>query len=523
MPQPPNESHRIQSAASVVAAATILSRLLGFVRDAVIAWRFGASLSSDAFFAAFRIPHLLRRLFAEGALTVTFVPAFTDTLLRQGAGEAAELAGAAYRLLAVSLSVFVAVGVVGAAWMVRGMAPGFAPGGEAFTLTVVLTRVMLPYVLFIGLTALSMGVLNACGRFAAPALAPVVLNLSIIGSVVFLAPHLKAPVLGPAIGVAAGGVLQLALQWPWLRRCGMVLRPRGRLGHPALAGIGRRLPPAVIGAAVFQINVWIDTILASLLGEGNISYLYYADRLVQFPLGIVAVAAATAALPSFSRQAASGDMLSLGRSLYESLRVVMFLTLPAMVGLLVLRRPIVAVLFGRGAFGPETVDLTASAVLYYGIGLWAFSGARLVVSAFFAMKDTRIPFAAACAAVVVNVLFGIVLMKPLGCDGLALSTSLAAAVQFSLLVFAVGRRFDGTGRREWLLSGMRVLVCAGIMGLAVHLTASRLAPDGVGMTAGSLAVCVLVGVAVFGALSLVWKLPELHTLAGSFRKAGKQP
>jgi putative peptidoglycan lipid II flippase len=386
-----------------------------------------------------------------------------------------------------------------------------------------MTRVMFPYVLFIGLTALSMGILNACGRFAAPALAPVVLNLSIIGSVVFLSPQLETPVLGPAIGVAAGGVLQLALQWPWLRRCGLVLRPRGPLRHPGLSAAWRRLPPAVIGAAVLQINVWIDTILASLLGEGSISYLYYADRLVQFPLGIVAVAAATAALPSFSRQAASGDTEALGRSLQEGLRLVMFLMLPAMVGLVVLRRPIVAVLFGRGAFGPETVHLTASAVLYYGIGLWAFAGARMVVAAFFALKDTRIPFAAAIAAIGANVLLGLALMKPLGPDGLALSTTLAAAVHFVVLVLAAERRFGAAGWKEGLLAGLRVLVCAGIMGLTVHGAALYFASGGSGTSAGALAVCVMVGVAVFGALSLVWKLPELRMLAGGFRKTGKHP
>jgi putative peptidoglycan lipid II flippase len=291
---------QVTKAAGVVSGATLLSRIFGLLRDIVIAGYFGAGMASDAFFVAFRIPNLLRRLFAEGSLTIAFVPVFTEYLTKDGESIAFLFARSAIRLISILLAAAAVVGILLTPLIVRIMAPGFMASPEKLELTITLTRFMFPYIFFIGLVALCMGILNALGHFAAPALAPVMLNLAMIVSVLFLSPHLQNPVYGLAIGVLLGGLLQLLLQIPFLLRKGMVFWEAANLFHPGLKRIGKLMLPAVFGAAVYQINILVGTLLASLLPDGSVSYLYYADRLVQFPLGIFAIAVATAVLPSFS-------------------------------------------------------------------------------------------------------------------------------------------------------------------------------------------------------------------------------
>jgi len=302
--QQTTENHRVTKAAGVVGSATLLSRIFGFIRDVVIAWFFGAGLVSDAFFVAFRIPNLLRRLFAEGSLSAAFIPVFTEYLTKRGKDEAFRMARSAIRLLSVLLVAITVAGILLSPIVIRLIAPGFVTSPEKYSLTVFLTRIMFPYIFFIGLVALCMGILNALGHFAAPALAPVFLNISIIGSVFLIAPHMADPVAGIAIGVLIGGFLQLALQVPFLIKKGFYFWQKTNMYHSGLKKVGLLMVPTIFGSAVYQINILVGTLLASLLAHGSVSYLYYADRLVQFPLGIFAIAMATAVLPTLSRQAA---------------------------------------------------------------------------------------------------------------------------------------------------------------------------------------------------------------------------
>ena len=497
-------------------AATLLSRIFGLLRDIVIAGYFGAGMASDAFFVAFRIPNLLRRLFAEGSLTIAFVPVFTDYLAKDGESAAFVFARSAVRLISILLAAAAVIGIVLTPLIVRVMAPGFMASPEKLTLTITLTRFMFPYIFFIGLVALCMGILNALGHFAAPALAPVMLNLAMIAAVLFISPHIQYPVYGLAIGVLLGGLLQLLLQIPFLLRKGVVLWGAAGLFHPGLKRIGRLMLPAVFGAAVYQINILVGTLLASLLPDGSVSYLYYADRLVQFPLGIFAIAVATAVLPSFSTYAAVQDNKALGETFGYAMRLVFFITIPSMVGLILLREPIVGLLFKRGAFDSQTTFLTASALLYYGVGLWAFSAVRIVVTLFYALQDTRTPVKMAAISIFVNMIMGVALMWPLRHGGLALATSLASMVNFYLLVRALRKKVGLIDWREILLSVRKTLFCSGVMGLAVFAAAMVFIPQGQASFVKllcSVLVTILVGIACYAGSAFLVKCPEISDLA----------
>jgi len=509
------ENTRVTKAAVVVGSATLLSRILGLIRDIVIASFFGASLSSDAFFMAFRIPNLLRRLFAEGSLTISFIPVFTEYLTTKGRDEAFEMARSALRLVSVVLTACAAIGIVFAPLIIRIIAWGWIDEPDKFWITVVLTRIMFPYIFFIGLVALAMGILNVLGHFAAPALAPVLLNLAVIGSVFLISPHLEQPIISLALGVLIGGGLQLGLQVPFLKRMGFKFGGKTPWLHPGLKRVGVLMVPAVFGAAVYQISNFVDALLASFLPEGSVSYLYYADRIVQFPLGIFAVALATAVLPSLSRQAANDDMLGLKNTFGYAMRLIFFITLPAMLGLIVLREPIVALLFKRGAFDAESVRMTAYAILFYGLGLWAFSAVRIVFSTFYAMQDTRTPVVMASLSMVAKIGLSIILMRYLAHGGLALATSLASMLNFGLLIWALRKRLGPLGLRSVIRSIATSTLCALIMGLAVGYIGLMVIPDGSGGLMGlffGLFGSIIAGILVYAGLSYLFKSQELDAV-----------
>jgi putative peptidoglycan lipid II flippase len=385
------ENHRLARAAGVVGLATMLSRVFGFIRDVIVARFFGAGLATDAFFVAFRIPNLLRRLFAEGSLTIAFVPVFTEYLKTKSREDAFELARVAFTLLSVILVVISLAGVIFSPAIVTVMAPGFRATPDKYALTVLLTRIMFPYIFFISLVALCMGILNSLRHFATPALSPVILNLCMIGAALFLRDYFAEPILALAIGVMIGGLLQLAVQLPVLFKLGVVLRPDFHFRHTGVRRIGALMLPAAFGAAVYQINIFISTLLASFLPEGSVSFLYYADRIVELPLGIFGIAIGTAALPSFSDQVARGHYEEMKKTISFSLRLMLFITIPAMIGIIALQEPIISVLFQRGQFDPRSSVLTAQALFWYTVGLWAFSTIRVVVAAFYALQDTKTP------------------------------------------------------------------------------------------------------------------------------------
>lgn len=496
-------------------AATLLSRIFGFVRDMVIASVFGAGLSADAFFVAFRIPNLLRRLFAEGSLSITFIPVFSEYLTQSGEKEAFQMARSGIRMLSVLLIGIVIVGVLLSPLIVRLIAPGFSQTPGKLVLTTALTRMMFPYIFFIGLVALFMGILNVLGHFAAPALAPVCLNIAMIGSVFVIAPLMSDPITGLAVGVIIGGFLQLVLQTPFLIRKGFLFWKQAPLYHPGLRKIGVLMAPTILGAAVYQINILVGTLLASLLPQGSVSYLYYADRLVQFPLGVFAIAIATAVLPSLSRQAAARNMDALNETFGYALRLVLFITVPAMIGLIVLREPIVALLFKRGAFDAVTTRQTAIALLYYGLGLWAFSAVRVVVSTFYALQDTRTPVRMAIISIIVNIIMGVILMKPLEHGGLALATSLASMLNLTLLIWVLKQRMGRLNWRRILLSGLKTITCSLVMGVGVgmvaHYTISSPNAPFNHLLAG-LTAAILAGLLLYTGLSQLLHSSELKTV-----------
>ncbi len=511
--RPVSENDRVTKATGVVGSATLLSRIFGFIRDVVIAWFFGAGLSSDAFFVAFRIPNLLRRLFAEGSLSVAFIPVFTEYLTLHGKEDAFEMARSAVRLLSVLLVAVAVTGIVFSPVIIRIIAPGFAGSPEKISLTIFLTRVMFPYIFFIGMVALSMGILNVLGHFAAPALAPVFLNISIICSVFFISPHITDPVTGLAIGVVIGGVLQLALQVPFLIKKGFYFWQKAKFFHPGLKKIGLLMLPTIFGAAVYQINILVGTLLASLLAQGSVSYLYYADRLVQFPLGIFAIATATAVLPSLSRQAAKKDLQAVRETFSYAMKLIFFITIPSMVGLIVLREPIVALLFKRGAFDATTTHLTAYALLYYSIGLWAFSAVRIVVSTFYALQDTKTPVITAAVSVCANIVLGIILMGPMGHGGLALSTSLASMLNLGLLVWALRTKLGALGLKTITESACKTMICSGIMGTLVWAAARIIIPPEGGTIFGlffGVLGSIIIGLVLYGSFSVLFKSRELE-------------
>ncbi|MFI5395116.1 MAG: murein biosynthesis integral membrane protein MurJ [Candidatus Binatia bacterium] len=544
------ENRRIARAAGLVGFLTLISRIGGLVRDAVIGYSFGTGVAADAFFVAFRIPNLLRRFVAEGAMSVAFVPVFTDYFTKRSRTAAVEAASALATLMAIVLLVLTLIGVAFAPLWTSLFAPGFADEPGKFALTVTLTRWVFPYIFLIGLVALASGILNALRHFAAPAMSPIFLNLSIIAAALVVCPRLRVPVHGLAYGVLVGGVLQLLLQVPPLLRHGVRIVPRWQPGHEAVRRARRLMAPMVFGAAVYQINLMIGTMLASVLPSGSVSYLWYADRVFEFPLGIFAVALGTAALPSFSAQAARGAYAELRHSMSFSIRITNVVVVPATVGMLLLATPIVSVLFQRGAFGAEEVALTTQALYAFAVGLWPVSMVRLVVPAFYAMEDTRTPVITAAWAFVANCCFSLLLMGPVRATGesrladtiaaisqmasvadlrhagLALATSLAATVNLLLLGLAIRRRLGALGGSEILLSLLRSVAASLAMIPAVRYVAGLTDWSQRGallVHAGVLALALIVGVAVFATVALALGGDEVRTLTRMLRQRFVRP
>jgi putative peptidoglycan lipid II flippase len=503
-------------AAVTVALATLLSRLLGYVRDALIAWCFGTGFGADAFLAAFRIPTLFRRLFAEGTLSSAFVPVLTETLWKSGHAEARSLASASARLLAGLLIVLCLAGMAAAPWIVRVMTPGFA--GPKLELTVSLTRLMFPYLFAAGMGALCMGALNVFGSFAAPALAPALLNIAMIVSLLSAAPLAGRPEYGLALAVLVGGAGQLALQLPFLARHRLQVWRRAQAFHPALKRVARLMVPAVLGGAVYQINVLVGTVLASFLPEGSVSYLYYAERLLEFPLGIVAMAGATAVLPSLAREAAAGDAAALRSTFGYAFRMVSFLTLPAMAGLILLGEPMVALLFQRGEFGPESARLTSRALSYYALGLWAFSAVRIVVAAFFALQDSRTPVRVATVSILANVVLGAALMRPLAHGGIALAAALASFLNLALLLLALRRKLGAVDWRAITVALGRTLLSTLVMAAGVGFMARAVMGERPATAAG-LAACMFTGVLIYAGAAFFLRSPELAGICGLVKRS----
>lgn len=458
---------------SIVSAMTLLSRILGLVRDVVFARMFGASLVMDAFLVANRIPNMLRRFFAEGAFSQGFVPVMGRYREQHAAAEAREFAAAVAGTLGVVLFVVTAIGVVAAPLLVAVVAPGFVGDDGRFDLAALMLRFTFPYLLFVSLTAFAGGVLNTYGRFAVPAFTPVLLNVVLISFAIWLAPHLEQPGMALAYAVFCAGVVQLLFQLPFLARIRMLSWPRWRPAHAGVKRVFRLMLPAIFGSSVAQLNVLIGGILASLLGVGKISLLYYADRLMEFPLGLFGIALATVTLPYLSRQHANGSREGFSATLDWSMRLVLLIAAPAALGLAILAGPLVTTIFFGGEFDADDVALTALALQAFALGLVGFSYVKVLAPAFFARENTVTPVRIALIALGVNFGLSVVFSgylvatgHPAPHAGLALAISMAALLNAALLYFALRREgVVGIGS-GWGLLGLRVLAaCLAMWGI----------------------------------------------------------
>ena len=521
-----SENRRIAQAAGQVGLLTLASRVTGLLRDAVIGYYFGAGPAADAFFVAFRVPNLLRRLVGEGAMSAAFVPVFSAYLAQNRTAEAERALRATVAVFGLALVVVTVLGVALVPAWLAVLAPGFAAEPATWALTERLASWLFPYLLCISLVALYGGYLNARRHFLAPALSPVLLNLAIIAAALALTPRLGVGSL--VVGVLIGGLLQLGLQLAALRREGVAVAPVWQPSHPALGAIWRLLAPATLGTAMYQINVLISTSVASLLAPGCVSALWYAGRLLEFPIGLVAVALGTAALPSFAEQAARQAHGEMRRSLSVAIALTNYVAIPSAVALTVLARPITAVLFQRGAFGAGDVALTASALQAYAAGLWALALVRVIAPAFYALRDPRTPLWASTGAFLANLLASLALVGELpyaggsgvgraigraaaavhlvglGHVGLAMAASIAVTVNAVLLALPIARRLDGLDVETIAGSLLRAAAASAAMAGALALMVPRVdwtAPGGA--RALWLAVVLAVGGIVFAASALL--------------------
>lgn len=505
------EKKHIARAAGVLGAATILSRIMGMVRDMVQSRLFGAGYATDAFIAAFQIPNMLRRFFAEGALTSAFVPTFSEWYTRKGEDEAREVANTCFSLLTIVMSIVTLLGIVFSPFIVSLMFPGFRAEPDKLELTIFLNRLMFPYIFFISLVALCMGILNTVRHFFTPAISTVFLNLSMILCAVVLHGWFSVPITALAVGVLLGGFLQLLLQLPVLYRKGFPLRLRFNPRHPAVKRITLLMAPSVVGVGVYYLNITVGAILASFLPQGSVSYLYYAQRLFEFPQGIFTVSIAQAVLPSMSRQAGAGDMAGLKDSLAFGVRLTLFITIPAMAGLLVCSTPVFTLLFMGGAFDYAKAVQSAEALFYYSFGLTFVALVRVLVPAFFALKDTRTPVITAFIAFLLNVVFSLLLMGPLLHGGLALATTLSAFCNMALLLWFLRRKIGPFEGRRILFEGAKTLLASLPMALAVAwglrlLDWSR--PGEKLLKGGVLFASIAVGIAVFFLFAYLFRCEE---------------
>lgn len=426
-------SKALLKSTGIVSGMTLISRVLGFVRDMIYAQLFGAGAGTDAFFVAFRIPNFMRRLFAEGAFSQAFVPVFSQYRTQRSHEELHELVDQVAGTLGLILFGVTAVGVLAAPLLVWIFAPGFAQEPDKYELTVAMLQVTFPYLLFISLTAFAGGVLNSCGKFAIPALTPVLLNICMIIAAVWVAPHFDPPAMALAWGVFAAGVAQLLFQIPYLKQLKLLPRPRWAWHAPGVQQVLKLMLPALFGSSVAQVNLLIDTLLASFLVTGSVSWLYYSDRLVEFPLGMFGVALGTVILPNLSRHHAADSPERFSQTLDWGLRWTLLIGLPATVALVILSGPLLSALFQYGKFSPEDVRMATRSLMALALGLLAFMLVKVLAPGFYARQDTRTPVRYGLIAMGANTAMTLVLIWPLAHAGLALSTSLASFLNAAML------------------------------------------------------------------------------------------
>lgn len=457
------KSPRLLRSTSTVAGMTLLSRILGFVRDVVLAQIFGAGAAMDAFIIALKLPNFMRRLFGEGAFSQAFVPVMSDLKADAPHESVQDFVNRVAGTLGLVVTLVVALFEVATPLIVAIFAPGFAHDSERYLLTTHMLHITFPYLLFIVLTAFGGAILNTCQHFSTPAFTPVLLNVALIVAAWFWAPHASVPIYVLAWGLLIGGVAQLALQIPALLKKNLLPRPQLGFKDPQVRRVMRLMVPALLGVSVMQVSLMIDNFFASFLPQGSISWLYYSDRLTYLPLGVIGVALATVVLPNLSRHHANKNDLHYSATLDWALRLELLVGVPAAVALFILAGPILATLVHRGAFDAHDVIMTRQSLCAFAIGLPAFMLIKVLASAFYSRKDIRTPVKIAALAVVFNIIFNFILIHSLRHAGLALSSAIAAMINASLLVWLLLRRQIFKPAIGWRLFLLRLVIANTVM------------------------------------------------------------
>ena len=464
---------RLARSAGLITIAVMASRLLGVARETVLAAAFGASAQMDAYNVAFRIPNLLRDLFAEGAMTAAFVPTFTRALTESGRERAWRLGNLVINALVLVTGALVLVGILLAEPITRAVAPEYARVPGKLELTTELTRVMLPFLPLIAVAVAAMGMLNALHRFFIPSLSPAMFNIATIACALGLAPLMprigQEPIVAIAIGTLLGGIGQILLQWPLLRREGYRYRPLVSFRDPELREVLRLMVPGALGLGAVQINVLVNTYLASSQQPGAVSWLGYAFRLMYLPIGLFGVSIATASLPDISRHAVAADFAAIRGAVSRGLRMILMLNVPATLGLIVLAEPIVSLLYERNQFGPADTVATAAALMFYAPGLLGYSAVKIASPTFYSLRDSRTPVLASVASVAVNLGLNLMLVRVLGYSGLALGTALAAIFNAGLLLWLLSRRLGGLDAERIATAALKIGLASLLMAVAARL------------------------------------------------------
>ncbi len=508
-------SEKLVHRAGSVSSATMISRVLGYARDALVAHAFGGGYLTDAFYAAFRLPNLFRRVLGEGALTSAFVPAFTEELSKGNREEANRFFYSLLSVLFVVLVAVVGLGVLFAPQLTYCVAWGFKTDPGKYELTVQLTRLMFPFLLFVCLAAISCGALNTLGFFFVPALAPAMLSVAEITFVLLLAKLWNYSLMGLALSAVVGGALHFGILLPLMRRKGILPKWHWNPMHQKVRQVGKAIVPAMWGLSVDQVNAFFDTICASFLAVGSVTALYNSNRLMQLPLALFGIAMSTAALPSLSAFAARQDFTGMKETLNNALRIVIFTVMPAAVGLMVLGIPIIQVLFEHGKFTFRETLLTHGALVGYAVGLPAFAGAKVMISSFYAMKDVKTPVHVATYCLLINMAGNLALMWTWGVGGLAFATSLASVVNVTVLFWLFRRRMGLMGGRRLLRTFvLSSLACAGMACVAGGM--NYFVP---GSIYWRLPVMIVAGMAAYVIFVRVLKMEEYREVLNLMRKS----
>lgn len=500
-----SEHKKLFKSAGVVSFFTLLSRILGFVRDVVIARMFGTGAAIQAFVVAFRIPNTLRHLVGEGAANAAVIPVLSEYFGKKDNKEFWRVTNLLLSTVMIILAAIALLGTILAPIIVRIIAFGFINDPQKMDLTIRLTRIMFSFIFLIGLSAYIMGILNTLKHFAAPSAASCFLNITMIVFGLYLCKYFQEPIIGLSIAVLIGGVLQLIVQIPVLLKKGFRFNFKVDFQHPAIKKIGKLLLPRMLGSSIYQLNVFIDTMFASLgqiVGEGAIAALYYANRLIQFPTALFGTALATACLPTLSQQAIAKDMDGMKKTIEVSLRSLSVLLIPSSIGLFVLSEPIIRMLFQRGEFDALSTQMTSFAMAFYCIGLFAYSGARVITSCFYALKDTVTPVKITFLCLIINVVFNFLLMRVLQVGGLALATSISSIVNFFILIFLLRKRIGNLGLMSLVVNTLKTFIISMLMGVfcwwsysySSHFFSNRL----------SLLISITGGIGIFFFIGLVF-------------------